>query len=245
MSIDRRINSLDLSLYDKIHSQTWDCEKESLLNIQSTIREYEYCYLEIGSFMGGSLQPHLLDPMCKLIYSIDSRKSQSNQKNNDLEFMMCGLKKVQNDLRKIITFECDARDISTNQINEKADFAFIDGWHSDEGVFSDFISCLDLCKENACIAFHDTFWVSNGILKIYDYLSLNRIKFKKYLLNGSISLIVLGENRIFQNKSSFIVSTKRQYFFNAFLMWKILSNKFPFLKNLFFIPKKLIKFLLS
>jgi predicted rRNA methylase YqxC with S4 and FtsJ domains len=90
---------------------------------------------------------------------------------------MCGLKKVQNDLRKILTFECDAREISTNQINEKADFAFIDGWHSDDAVFSDFISCLDLCKNNAFIAFHDTFWVSNGILKIFEYLTLNKIEF--------------------------------------------------------------------
>jgi predicted O-methyltransferase YrrM len=200
MTIEERIHSLDISLFDAIHSQTLPNEKEALLLLQSLHhKKSEYVYLEIGSFIGGTLQPHLLDQKCKKIYSIDKRVSQSNQKNNTVEFMLDSLKSIQEDISKIKTFECDTRDVPIRSISEKADLVFIDGWHSDEAVYSDFRASLKLCKQNAAIVFHDTYWIFNGILKIYKYLRENNLKFHKFLVGGSVSIILLQDNALFSN----------------------------------------------
>ena len=72
-----RLAGLDISLFSQIPSQTTDADKRSLLAAQVTTRDSPdgYVYLEIGSHLGGSIQPHLLDPKCNKIYSIDKRPS--------------------------------------------------------------------------------------------------------------------------------------------------------------------------
>ena len=73
--ITERIDDLDLSVFDLVPSQTSDAEKRSLLAVQRAVarRFGAYNYLEIGSHLGGSLQPHVRDPRCAHIDSIDLR----------------------------------------------------------------------------------------------------------------------------------------------------------------------------
>src|SRR4051812_12044666 len=81
-----RIAELDLSLFDVIPSQSTSDDKGSLLALQLAVRDAvgEYTYLEIGSYLGGSIQPHLLDPECRKIYSIDKRpRSQPDERGID------------------------------------------------------------------------------------------------------------------------------------------------------------------
>ena len=75
-SFDERIARLDLSLFDQIESQTSALDRRSLLACQLAIRSLKgsYVYLEIGSYLGGSLVPHLLDERCEHIFSIDKRQ---------------------------------------------------------------------------------------------------------------------------------------------------------------------------
>lgn len=56
-SFDQRISDLDLGLFEKIESQSTDCDKQSLLACQLAVREQtgNYNYLEIGSYIGGSI----------------------------------------------------------------------------------------------------------------------------------------------------------------------------------------------
>jgi hypothetical protein len=72
---EEKLNRLDLALFEKISSQTTEDDKRSLLAIQNATREIypNYNYLEIGSHLGGSIQPHLVDEKCAKIYSIDKR----------------------------------------------------------------------------------------------------------------------------------------------------------------------------
>ena len=69
------IENLDITIFDKIPSQTSEIDRRCLLAIQRHIRNNRdfYNYLEIGSHLGGSIQPHLLDHKCKHILSIDPR----------------------------------------------------------------------------------------------------------------------------------------------------------------------------
>ena len=75
LNFEQSIKTLDLGLFEKISSQSSDDDKQSLLACQLATRELAgaYHYLEIGSYLGGSIQPHLLDRHCAKIYSIDKR----------------------------------------------------------------------------------------------------------------------------------------------------------------------------
>src|SRR5215204_6622213 len=77
-SFEQAITGLDLNLFEKIKSQSTEHDKQSFLAIQLAVRNLrpQYKYLEIGSYLGGSIQPHLLDDRCERIYSIDKRPLQ-------------------------------------------------------------------------------------------------------------------------------------------------------------------------
>ena len=66
---EQSINNLDLRLFEKINSQSDDNDKQSLLACQLATRQLtdSYNYLEIGSYLGGSIQPHLLSVIYKWI----------------------------------------------------------------------------------------------------------------------------------------------------------------------------------
>src|SRR4051812_19378672 len=101
---EQLINNLDLKLFEKISSQSSENDKQSLLACQLAVRDLErnYKYLEIGSYLGGSIQPHLLDERCGRIYSIDKRPLvQPDERgvdytylNNSTERMLENLKRV-------------------------------------------------------------------------------------------------------------------------------------------------------
>ena len=61
-----------------INSQTSPTDKLSLLQIRDIFKKTlpTYSYLEIGSYLGGSLTPFLKDPQCSHILSIDERNRQ-------------------------------------------------------------------------------------------------------------------------------------------------------------------------
>jgi hypothetical protein len=77
-AVIQRIEELSVDLFDGIPSQTSLADRRSLLAVQrATARRHpEYAYLEIGSHLGGSIQPYLLDPRCSAISSIDPRPSE-------------------------------------------------------------------------------------------------------------------------------------------------------------------------
>jgi hypothetical protein len=70
-----RIRDLDLSLFDNIPTQTTKADQRALLGVQRAVmtKHEQFTYLEIGSHLGGSIQPYLVNPTCKHIYSIDPR----------------------------------------------------------------------------------------------------------------------------------------------------------------------------
>jgi len=69
-----RIANLDISLF-QIDSQTTRDDRRSFLAVHNAMRSAKdgYVYLECGSHIGGSLLPHILDPRCRLAYSVDKR----------------------------------------------------------------------------------------------------------------------------------------------------------------------------
>ena len=125
---------------EKIPSQSTDEDKQSFLAVQLAVREIfpGYNYLEIGSYLGGSIQPHLIDENCAKIYSIDKRPPQQSDErgldyvyqNNSTAQMLEQLKTVAPEkLDKLVTIDGDTRELKTSEITEKIQFCFIDGEH--------------------------------------------------------------------------------------------------------------------
>jgi hypothetical protein len=73
--IEGRIADGDVTLFDHIAlTQSEPDDRKALLAIHDAVaRRGPFTYLEIGSYLGGSLQAVVADPRCKHIISIDPR----------------------------------------------------------------------------------------------------------------------------------------------------------------------------
>src|SRR5262249_61896633 len=76
----------DISFFDAVPTQLLPGDRRSILTVQQVTAERlgRYAYLEIGSYLGGSLQPHLLDDRCVALYSTHPRpQPQPAQRGQD------------------------------------------------------------------------------------------------------------------------------------------------------------------
>lgn len=237
------IDNLDLKLFEKINSQSTEHDKKTLLAIQAATRELkpDYKYLEIGSYLGGSIQPHLLDDKCAKIYSIDKRPPiQPDERgidyayeNNSTERMLEKLKEVAPDkMEKIVTIDGDSGEISSSQVADKIELCFIDGEHTDAAVLRDFKFCLSVLAENGAISFHDSQITYNGIADSLKYLDEKSIPYRAYILPHIVFVIEIGEfplhknpkilERLIDNHQSYLFSLQNNDEFRRF------ANRFPF-----------------
>jgi hypothetical protein len=172
--IEQRIESLDTSLFDQVLAASTLGDRTSLLLLQRCVRRFgDYVYLEIGSYLGGTIQQILVDPRCQLIYSIDKRppvqademRGEGSYANNSTKQMMDGLRNAfpEIQLEIIKTFDSDASKLDPAQFIQKPDFCFIDGEHTNRAILSDFSFCLGVCAPDAVIALHDANIIFGGL----------------------------------------------------------------------------------
>lgn len=221
--IEQLFQNRDINIYSSIKSQTTENDHYSfltLLNWQRNISK-EYCYLEIGSHLGGTLQPFLLDPRCTYIYSIDKRPEfQPDERgrdfyyeNNSSERMMEFLKQISSETEKIKCIDKSSTEIKPKEIVIKPNLCFIDGEHTDKAAFNDFQFCLKILEKNGTIIFHDANIVFNGIRKALNYLDKKDISYKAFNLPDSLFVVSFDlsiiedsgiTERIFDNYKSYL-----------------------------------------
>jgi hypothetical protein len=241
-NFEQALQDLDLKLFEKITSQSTEADKRSLLACQQAVRDMRpgYNYLEIGSYLGGSIQPYLLDDKCRRIYSIDKRpESQPDERgieyvyqNNSTARMLEKLRDVSPDLDKIVTIDGDTRELSVDAVTEKVQLCFIDGEHTDAAVLSDFRFCLDVLDQEGAIIFHDAQITYNGIADCVGYLEENGTPFHAYALPSIVFVIEIGDfpihrdprimQRLIDNHQSYLFSLQNNDEFRRF------ANKLPF-----------------
>jgi hypothetical protein len=208
--IESRIASLDLSLFDKVYSQSTPEDKLSFLMIQKSVRASvgRYSYLEIGSHLGGTIQPYLVDPSCEKIYSIDKRPaSQPDHRgmefaypDNSTQRMMELLSHVsQTDVQKIECFDDDVRNVPPAKIAHRPAVCLIDGEHTERAVLSDFMFCRSVLADRGVICFHDSNVVFTGLQKIIDHLRQEGVTFTAYVLPLHVFVIEFGGLAIHEN----------------------------------------------
>lgn len=241
IEFENYLSRLDLRLFEQIPSQSTDDDKRSLLAVHLAVRELvgEYNYLEIGSYLGGSIQPHLLDPKCKTIYSIDTRPpSQPDERgfdwkynNNSTKRMLEMLKSVSGDTDKITTIDGDTRHIDAD-LADKIDLCFIDGEHTDAAAISDFNFCLNALADRGVIVFHDSQITYLGIAECVQDLEVRGVDFDAYVLPNIVFVIEIGglglhrhpviANLLIENHKSYLYALADNDNYRRF------ANRFPF-----------------
>jgi hypothetical protein len=169
-----------------IESQTSPTDKLALLQVRNILRKNlaSYTYLEIGSYMGGSLSPFLKDPQCREILSVDERnRQQPDERGMKFDYsgitnqtMIDNLKKHGFDVRKLKTFDGSISDY--HEAGDEFDLVFIDGEHTDVACFRDFIHSFKLLKENSVIVFHDSYLIYKSLQIIQEYMAATKERFR-------------------------------------------------------------------
>ena len=200
---EERIARLDTSLFDAITSQSTVGDKRSWLALQAATRHAKgkYAYLEIGSYLGGSIQTHALDPMCRVVFSIDKRPLQQpddrgavfDYRDSSTARMLRNLRTVAPDqLRKIVCFDSDAKSVDPRHITAPPDLCFIDGEHTRQAVLDDFEVCAKVCAPDAVIYFHDAQVIHPAIAEILETLKRAARRFTAVKLEGLTFAIAMG-----------------------------------------------------
>lgn len=214
-------------MFDYIQSQTTLNDKRALLALQAANRRRtgeRFVYLEIGSHLGGSLQPLVVDPACAQIYSIDPRpKSWADERGLNRAFadnssakMLELLAKIPNaDTSKVKTFEEDTESLNPKLVSSEPDYCFIDGEHTDAAALRDAQFCLEVMNANGCIAFHDANIVYKGIDSFLKELIARGRQFRPYILPDSVFLVELGNCEIANEEpvKSLLIHNYQAYLF--------------------------------
>jgi Methyltransferase domain len=202
LDASQRVRGLDLSLFDAIPTETSPADRRALLGLHRAVmnKHGQFAYLEIGSHLGGSLQPYLLNSACQRIYCIDPRplsQPDDRQKNcvfyypeNSTQRMLKNLTALdQAAVSKVHCFESDARAVDVTAITIRPMIVFIDGEHTRAAVNSDVDFCLRVIRTKGIIVFHDFQIVYKAIFD-----TLRRLRHRDllaYLIEGSVFAIFL------------------------------------------------------
>ena len=223
LNFEDAIRTLDTLLFNKIESQTTDDDRRSLLAVQRVVRQRgDYVFLEIGSHLGGTLQPYLLDRRCTKIYSIDPRPlivddergEQQKYFDNTTERMMRLLGEIDTgQIAKIATIDAAASDIEPSSMDPKPDLCFIDGEHTNAAVLNDFEFCFKVLAPNGAIIFHDSNLVYRGIRTILASLRASGVDHTPMKLGGTVFAIAFGNSTVASDPYLRSISTSVRYHF--------------------------------
>jgi len=222
--IAHKVRSSDTSLF-LLPTQTSQKDQVTLLMLQAAVGDHStYAYLEVGSHLGGSLCPHLLDPHCRVAISVDPRPaSQADERGRMFDYaenstarMLAALStRIPSEgLRKLITFDCDAAELRSQKLPEKVDLVLIDGEHTNRAAFRDFISILPLVKDDAVIVFHDAQLIYDAIANIESMLPFVGKSFYGCFARDNVYAMGLGSRAELVEKTLRAVRHNNDLFLN-------------------------------
>jgi hypothetical protein len=180
-------------------------DRTSFLRVQRLMRERNsgYEYLEIGSDIGASLLPHLLDPNCGAMVSIDARpERQPDERGVDFHYegnstarMLDELAKYVSPrrLRQLSTIDADASAIASFDAKIRPNLVLIDGEHTNVAAFSDFMAVWPMIAKDAVITFHDANLIGDALQNIECLLVQRRIRHTMVVLPSCVAVFGFGQ----------------------------------------------------
>lgn len=175
-----------------------------LIKVQEVISEKgDYNYVEVGSYRGRSLFPHVIDDDCKHALSIDLRPEVTPDERtpiNDYHHISAasmlqaiGRHCEPHCLDKIETLTADCRQIGERKGDALFDLALIDGEHTHEAAFSDFLNLYGVMKDDCIICFDDTHIIYSGIMNALSFLEREGRPHRALFMKGCITALLIGE----------------------------------------------------
>lgn len=157
-----------------VTSQTEPGDRRSLLALWAACRRAHrgaYRYLELGSYLGGSLQVPIADPGCTSIVSIDARAAYApdvrgrwDYPDNDTRAMLEGLRGIPGaDLDKLTTFDARSDELDPGDVGVAPHLSFIDAEHTPAAALADARFCRAAMGGAGTIVFHDRWMLYAGI----------------------------------------------------------------------------------
>jgi len=240
----------DLANFFPVVSQTSSSDKLFLLGSMRLVRKTSsYAYLEIGSFRGGSLTAFLMDPACKMVLSIDDRgRVQPDERGISYDYsgittqsMLDELNRFGIGTEKLTTFDGSIHALTGNY-TASFDLALIDGEHTDEACFRDFLWTLPLMKSDAVIMFHDSDLIYKSLKLIMVYLDKTKIAYTFFKRADSVMSALLFGNYCNVDHVKYFGTEEDPSVFFARADAHIIKCQFRNRARLRFAPAKLLKF---
>lgn len=216
---------LDSSVFDAVSTQLFPDDRRSILAIQELVAERfgTYSYLEVGSFLGGSLQPHLIDDRCVAVYSIDPRPPRQPDErgerfaypDNTTQRMLDTLRPHYGDrLSKLECFDLDASAVRRDAVAVSPRLVLIDGEHTDDAVLSDFRAVLELADRPCVVMFDDAHIVYRGLQRCVELLRERAVQHRAYVLPSKIAVIEVGDPGFYRSPQiSELLASPAAFFF--------------------------------
>jgi Methyltransferase domain len=202
-TIGRRLEALDLGLFDSIESETSAEDRRSLLALQLACRRRHprFGWLEVGSHLGGSLQALIRDPACTRIDSIDPRPEEFSDErlrpsiaypDNSTERMIELLRELDGaDVDKLVTHDAPTAELEPGEM-EHPRICFVDGEHTDSACEADADFCRRAVADDGVIAFHDVWIVYRAIRSFVSRLVDEGVAHRLAYLPDSIVAVEIG-----------------------------------------------------
>jgi hypothetical protein len=165
-ALQTQIEALDSKLFDYVEAQTSRWDRQALLALHAAAAAIfdSFVYLEIGSYLGGSLQVLMRDPRCRQVISIDARLAEPADarpeglvyEDNSTAHMLELLHELPDvDMDKLMTIDGSTDRIRPSDLGTAPDYCFIDGEHTHSAVLRDAHFCAEAMGGTGVIAFHD------------------------------------------------------------------------------------------
>lgn len=197
----------DISAFDAVPTQLLEADKRSVLAVREVLGRTcgNYAYLEVGSHLGGSLQPFLLDARCTVLYSVDPRPLRQPDergeaflyRGNSTQHMLDTLAPAYGaHLDKLHCFERHVRDVQADELPRRPRLLLIDGEHTDTAVQEDFRACVALAEADCVVMFDDAHVVYRGLRRCLEWLRAEGTPFRAYVLPAKIAVVEVGNLRL-------------------------------------------------
>lgn len=174
-----------------------------LIRAQEIISESgPYRYVEIGSYLGRTLQAHLNDGDCDHVLSIDLRPDLTPDERHELnDYKGITADDMVQRLAQFVPAEnlskletaTDSSDWLRDTGGEKYDLALIDGEHTITAAFRDFANLMEVMNDDCIIMFDDTSIILPAIRNAEAVLETQGLQY--HTAHGRGSMTVLGIGR--------------------------------------------------
>jgi predicted O-methyltransferase YrrM len=180
LSVSERVDRLDLTLFAQIAPVRCSCEdRRSLLALHAALAARgNFGYLEVGSYLGASLQTFIADPRCRTIVSVDRRDAVTSEGRsqareypaNTTAHMLERLSAVPGaDLEKLTTVDAGTEELDPAGLS--ADLCFIDAEHTNAAALRDGRFCHRVIRNRGVIGFHQRTRILHGLWQFLGRLS--------------------------------------------------------------------------